>query len=240
MSLFENLKNFGLAPNEIKIYLFLLEHGLATPPQIAKATKIARTNTYNLLQKLKYSDLIREETRKNKKAYLVTNPSALVKTLEKKKELLDSFLPDIEGLFNKSSNKPIIKFYEGLEEIKKIYEATLKTDELYAIGSTRKLMDLDENFFVNYERQVKKNSIIVHEIINYASKEKGFPQSKSILQNLLDTTILPKKYADFSSDILLWENNIAIINLDEPIFGTILTHPALVKTFKVLFSVISD
>jgi len=240
MDIVEKLKNFGLTTNEAKIYLFLLEHGLATPPEIAGVTGIARTNSYNILVKLQYLGLVKIIKKKNKKAYIALSPSGLSKTLDKKRDILNSVLPDLKALAKKNTNKPVIKFFEGFNEVKLLYAEALETNELHAIGSTQKLIDIDEEFFINYERQVKDRGIIVHEIIPSKSKERGLPQSKIILKGLLESFSLPNKYPDLSSDILIWDNNIAIINLDEPIFGTKLTHAGLANTFRIIFSVMSD
>jgi len=240
MPLTVDLVKFGLTPNEAKIYLSLLEFGHASPPQIAKATGIARTNTYNILTRLKQLEIIDVQIKNGKKVYIMLEPSTLNRILEKKKNQLDSLLPDLKTLFKKSSNKPIVKFFEGLEMVKSLYQEVLETDELYAIGSTKKMMEIDEKFFIHFERQVKDQGIVVHEIIPSSSKEQGYPQSKAILKGLLESIHLGKEYPDTNSDILVWNDNIAIINLKEPIFGTKISHAGLADTFRTLFRVISD
>jgi len=240
MNIASQLKDFGLNQNETKVYLFLLEYGIATPPQIAKATGIARSNTYSILDGLKQTGLISEHRRNRRKSYLALAPESLMKTIEKKRETLESLLPDLRALYKKYENKPAIKFFEGLEEVKMIYEETLSSSELMAIGSTEKLFALDPEFFMYFERRVKKNKIVVSEIIDGKSTLKGHPQSQSVLKGLLESVALPSKYGDFSADILIWEDSIAIINLDEPIFGTVLTNASLASTFRVLFSALAD
>jgi hypothetical protein len=63
---------------------------------------------------------------------------------------------------------------------------------------------------------------------------------KEILRELYDATLLPKKYNDIPTNILIWENNIALIDFSQPIFGTVLSNVSLAKTFQILFGVIKD
>ena len=63
----KKLKEVGLKQNESEIYLFLLQNGISTPPQISRGTHIARTNCYNILNSLKEKDVVEEENRGKKK-----------------------------------------------------------------------------------------------------------------------------------------------------------------------------
>lgn len=44
MDFSEELKKLGLSKPEIAIYLYLLEQGLSSPPEIIRGTKILRAN----------------------------------------------------------------------------------------------------------------------------------------------------------------------------------------------------
>ena len=85
MELQTQLKKAGLTESEISIYLYLLQQGQSTPPQISIGTGIARTNCYHVLRSLKEQGLIKEEETKKRKAYLATDPQALLLNIEKKK-----------------------------------------------------------------------------------------------------------------------------------------------------------
>ena len=125
MTLTDQLKALGLNRTETRIYLYLLEQGLSTPPQIARGTGITRTNCYNILESLKEKDLIAEQTQGKRKAYLARDPEALVRSLERKKEIINEILPQLRGLYTTQKNKPKIKFYDGVEQIKEIYRQSL-------------------------------------------------------------------------------------------------------------------
>jgi len=48
------LSKFGLTPNQSKIYIFLSKYGSKTAPEVCKALKIQRTETYQLLSTLQH------------------------------------------------------------------------------------------------------------------------------------------------------------------------------------------
>jgi hypothetical protein len=53
-------------------------------------------------------------------------------------------------------------------------------------------------------------------------------------------SFLPGKYGENLTDILIWEDNIALIALEEPIFGTVITSSSLADTFRTLLVVLHD
>lgn len=86
MNIQEQLKEIGLFESEIKVYLYLLENGLSTPPQIAKGTKIARPNCYQVLRSLKERGLIGEQKKGSRKVYIASDPVTLVESMERKEK----------------------------------------------------------------------------------------------------------------------------------------------------------
>lgn len=242
MSIEDDLKQFGLQKSEMRVYLYLLENGLSTPPLIAKGTGIARTNCYNILHELKERGLILEQERRKRKAYLAADPESLLRSLEEKRELVNRMLPDLRGLYTVQKNKPKIKFYEGFEQVKQVYWASLAAREkkIYALGSTKELSNLDPIFFRKFIEEVKNNHIILKDILSYESGVQTVAETKKILGFFYEVKVLSEKYQEFPTDILLWDDSLALITLHEPIFATVLTSPLLTQTFRMILSILYD
>ncbi len=239
MHIHNELKKAGLTASEISIYLYLLEYGLSTPPAIAKGTRIARTNCYNILVSLKEKALIREQSKGKRKAYIPLDPEALLLSLEEKKVTIERILPDLRGLYRTQKNKPKITFYEGFEQVREIYWQSLAAKQIYAIGSTKELTDRDSAFFDTYISEIQERGIILHDILSYDSRVSQVgPKTKEILRGLYNEKYLPAKILELPTDILIWDDTVALITLREPIFGTVLTNPLLAQTFRILFDVI--
>lgn len=238
MEIQEELHKFGLHKSEIKIYLYLLQQGLATPPQIASGTGLARTNCYNLLRSLKEKKLITENLRGKRKAYAVNDPGTLALLLEERQESLQKILPDLQAMHLKQIHKPRITFFEGLEEVKEIYLRTLSAPEVFAIGSMKKLAESLPDFFLKYQKEIRKRNIIFHDLLTHPSGEVEVPKVKAFLRGLYEVKFLPAEYGDMPNDILVWSDNIALITLEEPIFGTVLTNQQLADMFRMIFRVL--
>lgn len=236
----KRLRDVGLKQNEAEVYLFLLQNGLSTPPQIAKGTAIARTNCYNILRVLEEKGVI-EMIKKNKReAFLARDPESLKINLKRKLESVERILPDLRAAYVVRKNKPNFIFFDGWKEVKRIYDMTLNSKEVFAMGSTERLFELDKDFFEKYIKDVSKNNIRFHDLLTSASREKSAPLIKNITDGLHTMSFLPGKYGENLTDILIWEDNIALIALEEPIFGTVITSSSLADTFRTLLVVLHD
>ena len=238
MKISQELQQLGLTNSEITIYLYLLENGVCAPPIIATGTAIARTNCYHILQGLKSKGLAEEQTKGKRKVYLPRDPRALLHALERKRDVVERMLPDLQILYTTQKNKPKIRFYEGWEEVKEVYWETTKAQEIRAFGSTKRLSDIDPQFLAKYWDLIKKRGVIFNDILTAESKE-SMEEFRKILGELYDVSLLPPEYGDLPTDMLVWDNHVAIITLSEPIFGTVLTNASLAKTFRVILDIMS-
>ena len=233
MDISEQLKTLDLTKSEIVVYLQLLEFGISTPPQIAKITGIARTNCYNILKALKEKVLLRNKRMESEKPIL----RAIHKrfwTLLIKKASDGTSSPDLRALHVTQKNKPKIRFLkDGGCKGNLANEATRST-EILAIGSTKRLVDLDANFFAQFERTLKERGIILHDILTLSSREVAERTTKPVLMGLYDYVYLPSGAEDMLTDILVWDDSVALMALEAPIFGTVVTSPHIAQSFRVI------
>src|SRR5947208_12342795 len=54
----EDLSKFGLTSNQAKVYIFLGKYGSKTAPEVCKALKLPRTETYHLLTTLQNKGIV--------------------------------------------------------------------------------------------------------------------------------------------------------------------------------------
>jgi sugar-specific transcriptional regulator TrmB len=239
MSIHQQLKSIGLNHSEISVYLFLLENGVSTPPIVSRGTKIARTNCYNVLQALEEKGLIEKNRVGGKKTYVARDPEALLRSWQRKKDTIEQLIPDLRGIYTTQINKPKVQFYEGEYQVQEIYQRSLKAKEIMAIGSTNQLSIALPEFTQYYFRELKRLNIIFYDILSKDS-EKMATNGKDLLKGLYDFRLLGTENKDLPTDILIWDDSIALISLSQPLFGTVLTNKYLAQTFKGLFRLIWD
>lgn len=238
MDLAEELTKFGLSKPEIKIYLYLLEQGLSTPPKIIRATKILRANAYLVLKGLEQKGLIETQPKGKRKLYFAKDPETLIQNLEKRKSALYDMLPDLHALYKSQKNKPTIKFLYGMEEIKNLFTTTWGKEKLQFILSTNILFETYPEAFLKYRKETIKKDVFVQDILTQTSAVSISRKTKETMGIYYDYRVFEQKYEDMPTSIRIWDDNVALISFETPAFGTVITNAALAKTFKVMFETI--
>lgn len=130
------LTKTGLNKNEAVIYDFLLQKGEISAGEIIKNTPLKRGTVYNALASLAEKELISEK-KKQKIAYFSPNhPEKLREYLENQKlslkkaeNELESNITNIISQFNLISEKPGVKYFEGINGLKKVLADILTSKE---------------------------------------------------------------------------------------------------------------
>ena len=233
MNLSDQLTQFGLNKKQAQIYLALLELGPSTAIDLAKKTQIMRTTVYDVLIELEKKRLIAQTKKGKKRLFLAQEPENLEKILDEKKTKLTKLMPALKSLLNTIGEKPIIRYYEGLEGIKEVYLDTLKyKGELLAFVSENIIKKLGSDFADEYKDKRKKAEIMVkvigpntEEIINY---------KKTDVKDFKETKIVSKNKYPFSIEMNIYGNKVAFMSFSENL-GLIIESNEISKNMKFLF-----
>ena len=233
------LIDLGLTENETQTYLSSLSLGPSSILAISRAAQMNRTTLYAVIESLKQKGLMSIEVTGLKKLFVAENPEQLKLILEHKKEQLESVLPDFAALFNLRGEGGAIKYYEGLDAVKKVYEnilADILPKENYlAISDTKKLLSLDAEFFNAYFKRRSKSPISTKlllqwsEIVEHRKKfEKNFNEEIKILPK--DTKLV--------TNLMITPRYIVIHQLTSPVSATLIKSPGAVQMGQQLFNII--
>ena len=149
MAIEDELRRLGLDGKEARFYLAALELGQAPVRVIADKAGISRTNAYDVLGRLHRKGVVTHVERgsaKKKMRYDVVaeDPSRLLSMVEEQRKAADAILPDLRSIFGRSTVRPRIRVYEGLEGIRTVLYDTLKCRSklLCGILSMHDLLDV--------------------------------------------------------------------------------------------------
>ena len=229
------LQQLGLTQQEALVYLFLLENGQSTVKQLSKTLNISATNCYHLLDSLVAQKLITEVTGVKIKTYVARDPESLIQRTTDLQTIAQQLAPDLRALYTIQKNKPTVRFFDGQDGIQEIYLQTLhaQTKKIIAVGSTNQRNKSMQRFFDRYRKQVHDREIVVYDILTPNSAAVA-NATKQVMRGYYDAKLLPKNVADIPTDILIWDDSVALITLQEPYFGTIITQPLIAQTMSAV------
>ena len=136
MSFKRTLIELGLNETDARFYLAALELGQATVRDVANQAGISRTNAYDVLARLADEGLVshRPAMAGQKTMVIADPPERLIELLDQRRKRAVEVLPELRSIHNRSHAKPRVRYYEGLDGIKSVLDATLTASDQRLLG----------------------------------------------------------------------------------------------------------
>lgn len=199
----EELSKFDLTENQSKVYIFLGKYGSKTAPEVCRALKIARTETYQLLAALQKKGIvlatfghpIKFSALKLNKAVktLVNAEKERVRSLEKNEETIIKLWDSIPEFLKEKTEDVENRFQmlEGLNSINaKLKEMISETkNEMIVLGSEKDYLRLYHSDFLDNLKTKKCQSKIITsctEKTMYIFEDMDKKQIKCMSSNIKD------------------------------------------------------
>lgn len=231
------LEELGLNGKRSRFYLAALELGEVPVQLIARKAGISRTSAYSVLDWLTKAGLVSVLKKNGKYHVAATDPVQFVTILEERQRRLAAILPEIRSIYNRSTVKPRIRFYEGREGVRTVLYETLEcqSKQLAAILSMADLRDLPGGQDEYIAKRVDRG--IYLRVIRSRQKEVGnniWPTSAAELREL--------RYApdDFVFTMTSWiyDDKVSLISSRRENFGMIIESQEFNRFMKNFFEIL--
>ncbi len=231
------LQAVGLDSKQSQLYVSGLQLGTAPASDYAKATGFNRITSYNLLEEMVHKGYFTVVRKVRAKWYAPVAPEYIALEARKNAEALERVLPELRSLQGSKYRKPRVRFFEGWEGVRHVYEDTLtaESDLLNFANSAvvRKFWPLYDSEYV--DERVKRGIYLrgIAPDDQAGKRVHGEDQRK-----LREIRLVPASDFDFKNEIAMYDNKVAIISFaDDPqrMFGVIIESKEVAETQRQIF-----
>ena len=234
-----NLQSFGFSDKETIVYIALLELGKGTVRQISSKAGINRTTAYDILGSLSNKGLVTISGKEPKSEYAVESPEAITTYLKKVAEETaehikksEAIIPELE-LLHAKQNRPRIRFYEGKEGLKHVYEDTLtSTEPIRAYASVGDMHAGLPGYFPDYYKRRAGKGIAIRAIV--PDSEAGRERQTFDKDEMRETALVPPDIYQFHPEINIYDNKIMIASWREKL-GIIIESHEIADAMKKIY-----
>jgi sugar-specific transcriptional regulator TrmB len=240
------LEELGLNPTQAKLYLLLVQKGSLTPSAAAEAIGQQRTTVYMALQSLQKLGLVEESATGKIKAYQATNPIALEKLSEQRRqEVIDieskvkQNLPGLLSYYYSFTEKPGIRMVQGVDGLKEIYGDTLRTkQDIHLLRTTADVPNLTQEYLDKYRQKRAQLGITTHALtpdtsIGRQNQQQGVDEAMKFVR-----TFLPTGSYSAPVEVDVYGNKTAFMIFGDDIMGVIVDSPALAEAMRQIFDLL--
>ena len=243
------LIKLGLDTKEIRAYLYCLEHGPQLVSRLAKITGTTRTNTYDTIKKLEQKGLCHLVGSSYGRKVKASDPEDLKGLLDNKakeikdlKNELDSVIPSLKknpmGLISPFTR---VSYFDGVENVRKMIWQSLQTKnkKIKIAGSELDMATSLGTEYLNDFHAKRKEKGVFLEALRPDSKRLPGQLFKDDKKYLREVRIRPKGKIRLKSNLIIWDNYIALYSLkDKVVFGTLIESEDLSIMFNTWFEFI--
>ncbi len=236
----KQLMEIGFSDKEAAVYLALLELGPSMVAHIARKAKINRTTGYDILEMLCAKGLVNALGEGAIKKYVAEAPQKLFDYAQKQAKQAEinlsqvkKLLPELQSIFSQKE-RPKVKFYEGKEGLKQVYEDTLTTKNppLLGYSCAEPMHQALPNFLPKYLKKRVAKKIYARMI---APDTVGIRELvKTDKQNLRESRLLPKEKLDLAIEINIYDNKVMLASWEEDL-GIIIESEKIAQAQKQIF-----
>lgn len=234
MNLQNVLQNLGLGEKEAKVYLALLQLGTATVPAISVKAETKRPTTYLILEELRMKGLATLLPKKAKALYTAESPRILLEEQREKEEIIRANLPELLAIYNSKKEKPKVVYYQGEDNILKLYAEIFKEKEILFYGSIASISPKVREQINRYSVKIKKDKLNVREVLQADAESVQFAKDNNLENHRLK--IAPENFP-FPTDNIIFGNKVAIITYKDSPMAVVIESNDVVATYKSLFEI---
>lgn len=243
------LTDAGLSKEQAKIYLFLLENGLAPAKVIAAKTNIGRALAYKVLEQLIALGLVEKRGDIGKVArFFPAHPKRLKGLLATKKErmleasaVFERSFGLLASSFNLLSGKPNIQFFEGIEGLQRVYDDILETNQHISVISSPIHHGKQEALHLIRE-QIKKQAAQKIQTKAITPHADGQTETTTPISDdekyLITRKIVPAEKLNIPAQVIVYGDKVAVTNFRENIITVVIESKYIAETFRIMFEYI--
>jgi sugar-specific transcriptional regulator TrmB len=207
------LMKLGLTKNESAIYLALLEMGTSNISKISEKTSIHRPLIYKAIPSLLDKKLITKTQKLKSVVYGAEPPNRLEAMFDDFKLDFWEALPDLEDTYASSEKRPKIRFLEGKDGTKRIFDDVVRSlkkgDVFYRYSSNKDGQEKKDKYVPRIYRQMRDEKKLQREVI---TNDQTAVHKKPNLERFVK--IMPNDFGAFEHNIteIIYGDKVAFID----------------------------
>ena len=207
------LEKIGLTKHESAIYLALLDMGTSNISQISEKTSIHRPLVYKALPALLEKKLITKTEKLKSVVYGAEPPNRLEALFDDLKIDFFEILPDLEDSYSSSEKRPKIRFLEGKDGTKRVFDDVVRSlkkgDVFYRYTSNKDGNEKKDKHLPRIYRKMRDEKKLQREGITNAQTA---AHKKPSLDRFVK--IMPSDFGPFEHNVteIIYGNKIAFID----------------------------
>ena len=241
MDLSQHLQDLGVSEKEARVYISLLELSFDTVQNISKKSKVNRATTYVILKSLIEKGIVSTLEKDSKTYYVANEPKSIFGWLNhqnqeiiRRRNALESIIPQLQSIYNLNLDKPIVKFFEGeqglIQGAREFYEEFSGKDDAVRLFYSTDLIEKNtrQEFRNEFGKARTDKKVKAIAIYNYAKGEKDPTSGSTRIR-------VDEKKFPISIDLEIYNDKVFISTIEENLSAVLIQNKQIADSLKTVF-----
>lgn len=239
----DGLEQLGLSDKEARIYQACLELGQAKAADLTEYTGINRGTIYDIAKSLFHKGLMGTTQKGRTTYFLPHSPERFVNNMDSQLKKARELLPEIESIIRTTHHRPKMRFYEGKEGLRAIYDETLQcqSKKLLQFVSVKDMLEsVGKDFMQEYIEKRARRHIQLRAI----NSPEGEIEDKTVVYSshtdpkyLRETRLAPVSIS-FPSMVMVCDDSLFLMSTKKENFGFIIDSKEFSDMMRCFFDVL--
>lgn len=230
------LESNGLTDQQAALYLAGLHLGSAPASDYAKETQMNRVTAYNVLESMVKEGRFTVVKKTRGRWYSPVAPEYLAMEARKNADAFQRSLPELRSFQGPKERKPHVRFFEGWEGVRHVYDDTLMAkSEILNFANSAVVRKFWPAYDEEYVAERVKRGIHLRGIApDDAAGRKVHGEDRAKKREI---RLVPAKEFDFTNEISIYDHKVAICSFAShpQMFGVIIESREVAETQKQIF-----
>lgn len=235
-----DLEQLGFSPEEVGVYVALLELGGGFVSSIARKAHAHRVTTYNTLENLEKKEFVKCTKKRGVKFFYAINPKVILNQIEAQYSVAKKIIPELIDLQNVYLFKPKIQFFDGPEVVNILKDLLESKTEVLGYTNYKQAEELFGNFLKEYNSIVlktKKKFRLMCPNDEYHVKHIATHLKGRIKAGILEIFAVNPSYFPFKNALYIYDDKVATISFDKnEMMGVIIESKSNAETNRSIFN----
>lgn len=242
-------RHAGMMEKQAKLYRLLLAEGEGRVSVIARKSGINRVNVYALLRDLATRGVVVEFEKDRVVYFRPEPPEKIIDIIEGRKRQMEvaktlgtDLLPQMTAAWKSAVGRPVVRYFEGEEGVKKVFE------DVYAPGKSEVIgcVGLEEPSHELYEHIIKRlMPLRIRRKIFARALNPDSPRARELKQRdreqLREIFLCDPKRYPLPAEIDIYQDTVAFLSFERGDFvGVALENRAFATTMRSIFTLLFD
>ena len=245
----KELATLGLSEKEAMVYLAAIQLGPSPVQRISQRAKVNSATTYVIIESLVEMGLMSKYDKGKKTFFVAEKPERLIDYFEtKEKDLheklgrIKEMVPQLDSLYNDLSDKPRVKYYEGVEGLKAVqndfYDSLGKEEAIYTFLPFDEAASSVLNDRLKAVRKKRIGKKIKSKMIYTSKNGKQEAYEKEAKKQLTELMYVNYEKYPFKGGMNIYGNKIFMIDYLGKLGGIVIENKTLAELFRYIFEMI--